>query len=418
MKLLHFADTHLGMENYGRVNPQTGLHSRFEDGLKCLSFIVDTALEHEVDAAIFAGDAYRTCDPNPTHQHGFATQMSRLREAGIPLVMVPGNHDMPVSFGRKSSIDIFGALGTQGVYVFTRRQIETVPTAAGPLQVAPFPWPVRSNLMAQDEFRGASEEEVTHEIEKRAGEGIEALAASLDDTLPAILIAHVMADKAETSGSEYYAAIMRDPRLHAGTLANARFDYVALGHVHKFQDLNKGAQPPVVYSGSMDRINFGEERDRKGCVLVDILRKGHASYEFMPTPTRPFVTIRCDIEAGEEPTLSLLQAIDRKSDQLAGAVVRVVYDLSDEREIDLNLKDIHRALSEAWLVDSIARTPRRLEERARRSDLTESLGWPEALDKYAEVRAELKPHLPAIKACAARLESEMTQKVAASSRGG
>ncbi len=324
MKLLHFADTHLGMENYWRVNPQTGLHSRFEDGLKCLSFIVDTALEHEVDAAIFAGDAYRTCDPNPTHQHGFATQMRRLRDASIPLVMVPGNHDMPVSFGRKSAIDIFGALGTQGVFVFTRRQIETVPTKAGPLQVAPFPWPVRSNLMAQDEFRGRVKKKsrTKSKARRRRHRG----AGRVAGRHPA---RHPHRARHGRQSRDFGKRILRrhharpaPPCRHAGQCA--RFDYVALGHVHKFQDLNKGAQPPVVYSGSMDRINFGEERDRKGCVLVDILQKGHASYEFIPTPTRPFTTIRCDIEAGEEPTLALLQAIDRKSEQLVGAVVRVV----------------------------------------------------------------------------------------------
>jgi exonuclease SbcD len=409
MKLLHFADTHLGMENYGRVNPATGLHSRFEDGLKCLTFIVDTAIEREVDAAIFAGDAYRNCDPNPTHQHGFAQQMRRLRDAGIPLVMIPGNHDMPVSYGRKSAIDIFGALGTDCVFVFSRRRVETVSTRGGPLQVAPFPWPVRSNLMAQDEFRGVSEEELVREIEKRSADGIEALAADVDTSIPAVLVAHVMADKAETSGSEYYAAIMRDPRLHVGTLAHEKFDYVALGHVHKFQDLHKGQQPPVVYSGSMDRINFGEEKDVKGFCIVDIVQKGHASYEFIQTPTRPFVTIRCDIEPGEEPTLAVLQAIDKKGSRIKDAVVRVVYDCSDEREIEINFKEVQRALSEAFLVDSIARAPRQIEERARRSDLTEAMGWPEALDKYAEIHGDIKPHLSEIKACAARIESELNR---------
>jgi exonuclease SbcD len=116
-----------------------------------------------------------------------------------------------------------------------------VSTRSGPLQIAPFPWPVRSNLMAQDEFRGVSEEELVREIEKRSADGIEALAADVDSAIPAVLVAHVMADKAETSGSEYYAAIMRDPRLarrHAGA---RKFDYVALGHVHKFQDLNKAS---------------------------------------------------------------------------------------------------------------------------------------------------------------------------------
>lgn len=408
MKFLHFADVHLGMENYGRVNPQTGLNSRFEDGLKCLAFIVDTAIERDVDAAIFAGDAYRTCDPNPTHAYGFAQQMRRLRDARIPLIMVPGNHDIPVSFGRKSSIDIFGALGNELVHVLTQRRIHVIPTKSGDLQIAPFPWPVRSNLMTQDEHRGLKEEELTREIEDKSATAIEGLAELIDPTLPAVLVAHIMADKAETSGSEYYAAIMRDPRLHVGVLANERFDYVALGHVHKFQDLNKGQQPPVVYSGSMDRINFGEERDVKGFCVVDIAQKGHASYEFIQTPTRPFLTIRCEIASGEEPTSAILSAIDKSSTRLPDAVVRVVYDLDEEREIDLNLKEIHRALEDAWLVDSIARAPRQQEERARRSDLTESLGWPEALEKYAELHDELKPHLSEIKACATRIESELT----------
>ena len=408
MKFLHFADVHLGMENYGRVNSQTGLHSRFEDGLKCLAFIVDTAIERDVDAAIFAGDAYRTCDPNPTHAYGFAQQMRRLRDARIPLIMVPGNHDMPVSFGRKSSIDIFGALGNELVHVLTQRRIHTIPTKSGDLQIAPFPWPVRSNLMTQDDFRGQKEEDVTREIERLSAAGIEGMAENVDPNLPAVLVAHIMADKAETSGSEYYAAIMRDPRLHVGTLANPSFDYVALGHVHKFQDLNRGQQPPVVYSGSMDRINFGEERDVKGFCIVDILQKGHASYEFVETPTRAFLTIRCLIAAGEEPTSAILSEIDKSSTRLAEAVVRVVYDLDEEREIDLNLKEIHRALSEAFLVDSIAHAPRQQEERARRSDLTESLGWPEALEKYAELHDDLKPHLAEIKACATRIEAELT----------
>jgi exonuclease SbcD len=69
-----------------------------------------------------------------------------------------------------------------------------------------------------------------------------------------------MADKAETSGSEYYAAICATRVCTSAHWRTKSSTYVALGHVHKFQDLNKGQQPPVVYSGSMDRINFGEEK--------------------------------------------------------------------------------------------------------------------------------------------------------------
>lgn len=408
MKLLHFADTHLGMENHGRLNPQTGLHSRFEDGLKCLSFIVDTAIERGVDAAIFAGDAYRNCDPNPTHQHGFAHQMRRFRDAGIPLVMVPGNHDIPVSYGRKSALDIFSALGTENVHVLTARGITVIPTAAGPLQIVDFPWPSRAGLLARDEFRGAAEDVVTRAIEETSEKLLRQLAAACDASLPTVLVAHVMADRAQTSGSEYYAAIMRDPKLSVSALALAEFDYVALGHIHKHQDLNEKAQPPVVYTGSMDRINFGEEKDVKGFCIVD-LRKGASTYEFVATPARPFHTIRCDIDENEEPTAAILAAIERpaRNGSLQDAVVRVVYDAPLGRELEIDFKEIHAALNESWLIDSIVRAPRSAEERTRRSDLTESLGWPEALDKYAEVNTEIAPYLPEIKAVAARLESTL-----------
>ncbi|SVB35813.1 uncharacterized protein METZ01_LOCUS188667, partial [marine metagenome] len=108
LKVLHLADIHMGIENYGRLDPETGLHTRLQDFVGCLSFAVDTALEENVGLVLFSGDAYRTCDPNPTHQREFAAQFCRFSDEGIPVVMVVGNHDNPVSFGKASSIDIFG----------------------------------------------------------------------------------------------------------------------------------------------------------------------------------------------------------------------------------------------------------------------------------------------------------------------
>ena len=65
IKLLHFADLHLGVENYGRIDPSTGLSTRVLDFLHAFDRVVDYALENEVDLVIFAGDAYRTRDPTP-----------------------------------------------------------------------------------------------------------------------------------------------------------------------------------------------------------------------------------------------------------------------------------------------------------------------------------------------------------------
>src|SRR5512143_2980615 len=66
MKLLHFADAHIDMANYGKHDPETGLPLRVLDFLKALDAIVDAAIAEKVDMVIFAGDAYKDRSPAPT----------------------------------------------------------------------------------------------------------------------------------------------------------------------------------------------------------------------------------------------------------------------------------------------------------------------------------------------------------------
>ena len=78
IKLLHFADLHLGVENYGRIDPATGLSTRLVDFLRAYDQVVDYALENDISLVIFAGDAYKTRDPNPTYQREFARRIRRI----------------------------------------------------------------------------------------------------------------------------------------------------------------------------------------------------------------------------------------------------------------------------------------------------------------------------------------------------
>ena len=57
MKIIHFADLHIGMENYGSIDPATGLSSRLAEFLKSLDELVKYAQNQKVDAVLFAGDA-------------------------------------------------------------------------------------------------------------------------------------------------------------------------------------------------------------------------------------------------------------------------------------------------------------------------------------------------------------------------
>src|SRR5829696_6451136 len=106
IRVLHFADVHIGMENYGRTDAETGLSSRVRDFLRRMDEMIEYARENDVDLTIFAGDAFKTRSPNPTYQREFAWRVRDLL-ALAPLVMLVGNHDLPPTMLKASSIEIY-----------------------------------------------------------------------------------------------------------------------------------------------------------------------------------------------------------------------------------------------------------------------------------------------------------------------
>jgi exonuclease SbcD len=403
MKFLHFADVHLGIENYGRIDPSTGLHTRLQDFIKCFSFAMDIALEEKVDLVLFAGDAYKTSNPTPTHQREFARQIYRLSEAKIPVIMINGNHDIPVSFGRATSLDIFYTLNVSGMRVVTEPELLNIETKAGLVQVFGIPWPTKNLFLGKEEYKNFTDEEITLEIQKRVSDKIIEYARVMNPNIPAIFAAHLAAAEATYSGSERSAIIGRDPVFPTLLLAQKEFDYVALGHIHKFQDLNLDSHPPVVYSGSIERINFGEEKDDKGVCLVNI-EKGKTSYEFIPVPARKFVTIEVTISEEQEPTNALIREIEKYD--LSEAVVRVFYTMSAEKEDLMDFKRINSALEGAFLVTTIAKKSKPEERRKRVEEITEDLGMLEAMDKYIQNNPDLVSLSEELKTYAQELEKE------------
>jgi len=403
MKFLHIADIHLGMENYGRIDPSTGLHTRLKDFIKCFSFAIDIALEEKVDLAIFTGDAYKNSNPNPTHQREFARQIYRLSEAKIPVVMINGNHDNPLSFGKATSLDIFDTLNVSGVKVVTEPELFNIETKAGPVQIFGLPWPTKNLFLAKEEYKDFTDEEVTKEIQKRASKKIKKYARMMRPGTPAIFAAHLAAAEATYSGSERSAIIGRDPVFFTQVLAQKEFDYVALGHIHKFQDLNLNNHPPVVYPGSIERINFGEEKDNKGVCLVNI-EGSKTSYEFISLPARKFITVDAVISKEQDPTNALIEEIEKYD--LSESVVRVFYTMPAGREDLLDFKRINSALERAFLVTTIAKKSKPM-ERLQRAEISENLGMLEAMDKYIKNSPDLIPLSEELKTYAQELEKEL-----------
>lgn len=408
IKFLHVADTHIGIENYGRLDAGTGLHTRLQDFIKSLRFVFEEALKENVDLVLFAGDAYRSCDPTPTHQREFAALVRMLSAERIPIAMITGNHDSPVAFGKASSLDIFGTLGTEGVYIASDDRLITIRTKSGPIQVACLPWLHRSRLLAKGPYQHLSQEEVVEQLQELGTAIIDDLASRINPQHPAVLVAHLAAAEAAYSGSEQTAIIGRDPVFLTSTLANPAFDYVALGHIHKFQDLHPNARPPVVYSGSIERIDFGEEKEAKGAIIATIRERPDGSgrettYQFVRTPARPFKTLRIAVPEDQDPTTAILEEIRKHT--LTDAIVRVIYDLPGDPDT-VDLKAIRKALDSAFMVAGIAPKPRAQTTQRRAAGISEDMGLKEALHAYVQNHPELSGIESDLQTYAARLEAE------------
>ncbi|MGH2600648.1 MAG: metallophosphoesterase family protein, partial [Dehalococcoidia bacterium] len=366
MKILHFADLHIGVETHGHPSPVDGLSTRLHDFLDVFDELVDTAIAEEVDLVLFAGDAYKSRDPSQTHQREFARRIRRLSDAGIPVFLLAGNHDLPNARSRASALAIFDTLPVPHVTIGDRLGSWRIQTAKGPVQVVGVPWPIVSQMLTRDELRGLSIGEIDRELEERTAAGIAQEAATLDPELPAILVAHIaMADSIVKTASERLMTLGRFPQLRWSDLSPDRFDYVALGHHHCFQVLHRN--PPIVYAGSLQRVDFGEEADPKGFVLLDLDPSQPPGGRVSPdrlrlrdVAARRFLTIEVQ-PSSEEPMAEILRAIE--SADVAGAIVRVHLHLTPDHEGAVDVRALQRALEPAHSVAGIVRDIRRAHRR-------------------------------------------------------
>ncbi|MFC2042322.1 exonuclease SbcCD subunit D [Chloroflexota bacterium] len=386
MKILHFADLHLGVETYGRTDPATGLSSRFVDCLVALDKVIDYALENKVDLVLFCGDAYKSREPSQTQQRELAKRIKRLSTSNIPIFILVGNHDLPNAIGRATSIEIFDTLDVANVYVSSRPDIYRIPTASGDIQIASLPWLRRNALLSREDTKNLTFNQMTQRLQQILTDVIAKLVTKLDSTLPAILAAHVWVTGAQI-GTENTMTIGQEHTLLLSNVSQPAFDYVALGHLHRHQILSEN--PPVVYPGSLERLDFGDEEDEKGFYLIEIepnptAGKRHVSYDFHPLNGRRFLTINVTPDAQDnDPTTTIIKAIAEST--VRDAVVRLNVSLPAQMEGQLRDGDLREALKEAHY-HTIAREIQR-ETRLRLGSYTaEELTPMAALEAYLEAK--------------------------------
>jgi DNA repair protein SbcD/Mre11 len=331
VKILHFADAHIDMANYGRHDAASGLPLRVMDFLKSLDTIVDAAINEAVDLVIFAGDAYKDRTPAPTFQREWGRRLMRLSRAGIPTLLLVGNHDLAPALGRAHALESFETLEVTHIRVIDRPMFLPSEQLEGlPLQVLALPWVSRSGLMASLGLSASEPSQVYEELEQRLTELLHTWLEQLDPALPVVLTAHCSVQGARYGG-ERTVMLGADLVLPASLVKDPRLDYVALGHIHRPQNLNEGAHPPVIYPGSIERVDFGEADDDKFYIIATVGR-GQTDVEWRKLDgIRPFVDRLVRLES-EQDVMDVLRGALPRPDALQGAIVRLVVDYPRDYE--------------------------------------------------------------------------------------
>jgi exonuclease SbcD len=392
MRIIHFADLHLGVESYGHTDPVSGLSSRFIDFLSSFDKLVDYALTNEVDLVLFCGDAYKSRDPSQTQQREFAKRIKRLSEGGVSIFLLIGNHDLPNAIGRATTTEIFDTLAVKNVYVANRPDLHMVQIPNETIQIASLPWLRRSVVLAKEDTKNLDFEELNKKMQHKLTSIIKKIARKTDPSLPSILAAHVWVSGAQI-GSEESMTIGQEHVLLPGSIADPAFDYIALGHIHRHQILSDN--PPLIYAGSLERLDFGDENDKKGFYLIDIKvdkknNKKQVLYQFQPIEGRRFLTICINIEPHDsEPTTTIIKEISQYD--ITDTITRLQISLSQESEGQILDGDVRNALKDAYYF-TIAKDIKR-PSRVRLSEFnTEEITPLTALKAYIENKKFSKSH--------------------------
>lgn len=378
IRLLHTGDLHIGVQNYGRIDSNTGIHTRLIDFLNTFDKLVDYAIDSDVDGVLISGDIFKNREPNVTQQREFAKRIKRLSDKGINVYIIVGNHDLHNAVHKATSVEIYDIVDLPGVYVRRKPSIDILDTKRGPLQVVALPYVSASMINAE----GTTIEELSMDMRQKLCNIVEGLARRAYSDLPTILMSHYSVIGA-VPGSEKSIMLGREITLPLSCFSREEFDYVALGHIHKHQVM--GETPPVVYCGSMDRVDFNEEREDKGFVMVE-LERGSAEYEFIKLPTRPFKTIY--VEITEDDPFEQIKRIIEPLD-IGDSIVKLKVSIKSTQLAALREGELYKLLrNKAFYVAGIEKDIKADQSHLRHPGITERMDIGEAIAEYIDKKEE------------------------------
>lgn len=275
MKFLHTGDWHLGR--------QVRSHSRMDEFVAVLDEVVEIARDEQVDCVIIAGDTFDTFSPPPEAERLLYETLGRLLGDGAKVVLLAGNHDHAPRLDALASLFDLLNIHTFGSLPATLEQACVRITSRNGTEaatIAVLPWvPERYTVDFESLF--GSREGPMSEYATALGARVEKRCALFSPDTVNIFAGHMLIDGAviDSGGSERKLHIGQNFAVPVQSFPS-RPQYVALGHVHKPQQMSHSA--PMYYSGSLLQLDFGEENQQKSVNIVEAKKGLPATTRLVP----------------------------------------------------------------------------------------------------------------------------------------
>ncbi|MBN1561345.1 DNA repair exonuclease [candidate division KSB1 bacterium] len=315
MKLLHFSDTHLGFSEYYKIDPDSGLNQREQDFYDAWHQVIDAIMVHRPDVVVHAGDLFHTPRPSNRAIRTALESIQKISDAGIPLVIIAGNHETPRI---RTTGSIFESLA-----LFPHVHA-AYSSACEVWQINDVDFYCIPHCSLTEEMDGAFE---MLKVKARARAN-------------KVFVSH------GAWGGDFGMGEFNEQRLpDVEVLTGVHFDYIALGHYHRYVTVKENA----CYPGSTERTSLNEHNSTCGYLLVD-LESGER--EYVGIATRPMIklpTIDC--------TGLTTRTIYDKMQELATPAVRqaivqlVLKNIENDAFLQLDVRQIDEMFAEAFYLE-------------------------------------------------------------------
>jgi exonuclease SbcD len=273
----------------------------------------------------------------------------RLSRGGIPTLLLVGSQDISPAAGQAHALEEFFTLQVPHVRVLDQPALLSAPVLAElcpvdrelHLQVLALPWVSHSEMARQLDITSRDLEELHPAYLEYLRSLLDSWLEEIDPELPTILLAHAAVEGA-AGGSERSGSLGSQLIFPLDLPADPRFDYTALGYFHTPQNLHPERHPPVIYPGSIERVDFSEADQQKYFLIAEVQR-GETRLDWRPLQNlRPFIDLSLQLDSKNQLNGWLLEQLPGQK-ELDGSILRVQleYPRSWEPLIDFQSLEEH-----------------------------------------------------------------------------